>query len=86
MGYEHFYLGNVQKFKFYMDRYEKGTCEEDQSLLKRMFESAEQSQQRALNVSSNRVRNKSIMKLPSPSQFANKGNSKSRIFCKLSMM
>lgn len=85
MAYEHFYLGNFNKFKFYMYRYERGKvriiygyigiCEGDNSVLKRMFLETEISKKRTLTRitqkdSSGRGNNKEIVNLPSPSQTA----------------
>jgi hypothetical protein len=82
MAYEHFYLGNPEKFKFYMIRYERGICEDENSILRRMFENAEKSQEKQLSVSvfetSHHSQPKSMMKLPSPSQVANTSGEKAK--------
>lgn len=79
MAYEHFYLGNVDKFKFYIQRYENGIVEADDSVLKKMFENAEKSQAKANNraVGERSKKNeKAVINLPSPSQSSNMINKK----------
>ena len=83
MAYEHFYLANVDKFKFYMYRYERGVCEDDNSVLKKMFETAERSRERALNRmshfdTSSRIKEKSMINLPSPSQMMGSGGQQNK--------
>ena len=43
MAYEHFNLGNFDKFKFYMNRYQNGILEDDDSVLKRTLKNMEAS-------------------------------------------
>ncbi|CAI2380928.1 unnamed protein product [Moneuplotes crassus] len=78
MAYEHFYLGNFKKFKFYMHRYEKGICEDDNSMLKKLFEEAELSRKKAIERLSKageslRHNLSEVVNLPSPSQSTSNG-------------
>ena len=41
MAYEHFNLGNFDKFKFYMNRYQRGILEDDGSVLKRTLKNTD---------------------------------------------
>jgi hypothetical protein len=83
MAYEHFYLGNVDKFKFYIERYENGFVEADDSFLKIRFENAERAQAKVLSRVSldrdkkkNDKKEKTVVNLPSPSISAGMANKK----------
>ena len=76
MAYEHFNLGNFDKFRFYMNRYQRGILEDDDSVLKRTIKSSENPKKISntrlskFDNSSKKIENVFI-NLPSPSQMAN---------------